>query len=569
MRANAAVAIALFALAVIPSWAEAQTAATPGQQQRTPPRERAPDQKGTASIKGRVLSAEGERPLRRAQISLSAPELTDRQTTSTNTLGVYEFNDLPAGRYTITVRRGGYLSLQYGQRRPGEPPKPLQIADGEKVDKLDFALPRASVISGRITDETGDPFAGVNVYAMQRQFYMGRRKLVPISSVTRSDDTGQYRIVGLPPGDYIVMAQVGETWATDGEKKEVFAYAPTYPPGTASAADAQRIKVGLGQEVGAIDIMLIPVRAATISGMALASDGTPLAGGSVGLSLEIQGPGGGSFSSVVSASIAPDGTWRLRNVPPGEFQLTARSSSNRERPAETAAMTLVVQGVDLEGITLMSDPGGTLTGQVVTDDGSPPPEGRGRMRIFGQTVVPDRRGNLLLAGDDNGVVGRDGAFTLKHVSGPAMLQVWSLPKGWAVKSIEVGDQDYVDAPIEIRGGRTIDGARVVLSSRFPTVTGRITDEKGNPAEGTVLLFPREASKWLQAAGTLRTARPDQSGTVRFETVRPGDYLMIALDYVEQWQVNDPEFLEELRGRAASLKLDEGEAEAIALKVIKR
>lgn len=525
--------------------------------------------KGTASIKGRVTSSDTGRPLRRAQIRLSAPELTDARTTSTNLQGAYEFADLPAGRYTISVSRSGHLSLQYGQRRPGEPPKPLQIADGQSVEKLDFALPRSGVISGRLSDETGDAFAGVAVYAMQTQFFQGRRHMVPVSSGgVRSDDAGQYRLVGLTPGEYVVMASIRETWTTDGKEKQVFAYAPSYFPGTANAADAARVKVGIGQEVGAIDISLQPMRAAVVSGMALASDGTPLSGGNVSLSQEIVGPSGGSFSGIGGTTIAADGSWTLRDVPPGEFQLTARSVSSRDKPAETAAMTLVVFGTDMEGITLSADPGGTLTGRVVTDDGSPLPVPRSAMRVTAQSTIPGRRSQGIPVGDNNGVVGSAGDFTLKGVSGPSMLKLTSLPPGWAVKSIEAGDKDHADLPIEITGGRQVDGARIVVSNRFPTLTGQITDDKGNPAEGTVLLFPGDASKWLEAAGNSRSARPDQSGHFKLESVRPGDYLAVALDYVQQWQVNDPEFLEELREKATKVTLEEGQSAQMALKLKK-
>jgi hypothetical protein len=402
------VLIAVLSLFAVGQQAPPAGVSPPGQ--RPQPRDAATtEKKGTASIKGRVTSSDSGRPLRRVQIRLSAPELTEPRSTSTNPQGAYEFAELPAGRYTISVSRNGYLTLQYGQRRPGEPPKPLQIADGQAVEKLDFALPRSGVISGRISDETGDAFAGVAVYAMQTQFFQGRRMLVPVSSGgNRSDDTGQYRLVGLSPGDYIVMASVRETWTMDGKEKQVFAYAPSYYPGTANVADAGRVKVAIGQEIPAIDISLQPMRAATISGTALGSDGTPLSGGNVGLSQEIVGPGGGSYMSIGGTTIAADGSWRLREVPPGEFQLTARSASSRDRPAETASMVLLVQGADMEGITLSADPGGTLTGRVVTEDGSALPVSRSALRVTGQTTVPGRRAQPMLAGDNNGVVGSAG-----------------------------------------------------------------------------------------------------------------------------------------------------------------
>jgi hypothetical protein len=559
--------IAVLSLLAAPQQAPAGGMSLPAQRQQ--PRDPATEKKGTASVKGRITAADSGRPLRRVQVRLTAPELTEPRSTSTNLQGAYEFADLPAGRYTLSVSRTGYLSLQYGQRRPGESPKPLQVSDGQAVDKLDFALPRSGVISGRLSDETGDAFAGVAVYAMQTQFFQGRRSLVPVSSGgVRSDDAGQYRIVGLPPGDYVVMATVRETWTTDGKEKQVFAYAPSYFPGTATATEATRVKVGIGQEVGAIDISLQPMRAATLSGTALASDGTPLSGGNISLSQEIVGPGFMSMMSMGGTTIAADGSWKLREVPPGEFQLTARSASNRDKPTETGAMTLFVQGADMEGIVLSADPGGTLTGRLVTDNGSPLPVSRGTLRVTGQTTVPGRRSQGVPIGDTNGVVGSEGDFTLKGVSGPSMLRVSPLPPGWAIKSVEVGDKDYVDTPLEITGGRQVDGARIVLSNRFPTLTGQIADEKGNPAEGTVLLFPGDASKWVEAAGTLRSARPDQAGRFKLESIRPGDYFAVALDYVQQWQVNDPEFLEDLREKATKVTLEEGQSAELALKIAK-
>ena len=339
------------------------------------------------------------------------------------------------------------------------------------------------------------------------------------------------------------MATVRETWTTDGKEKQVFAYAPSYFPGTANAADAARVKVGVGQDVGPIDMSLQPMRAAAVSGTALASDGTPLSGGNISLSLEIVGPGGGMFMGVGGTTIAADGSWRLRDVPPGEFQLTARSVSSRDKPAEMASMVLVVQGSDMAGINLSADPGGTLAGRVVTDDGSPLPASRSALRVVAQTTIPGRRSQSVPVGDNNGVVGATGDFTLKGVSGPSMVRVTALPPGWAIKAIEAGEKDYVDTPIEITGGREVDGARIVVSNRSPTLTGQITDEQGKPAEGTVLLFPSDASKWVEAAGNSRSARPDSIRSFQARVRPPGDYLAVALEYVQQWQVNDPEFLE--------------------------
>src|SRR5687768_3906733 len=56
----------------------------------------------TGMIKGRVTAIDG-RPLRRAQIRVTAAELREARTGNTDTDGNYEVGELPAGRYTVRV----------------------------------------------------------------------------------------------------------------------------------------------------------------------------------------------------------------------------------------------------------------------------------------------------------------------------------------------------------------------------------------------------------------------------------------------------------------------------------
>ena len=156
------------------------------------------------------MAAEGDRPLRRVQLKFTASELREppNRTTSTDEDGRYEMTNLPAGRYTVTASRGGFLPLRYGQRRPREQGKLIELADGQAIEHIDFALPKMSVIAGRITDEDGEPIGGVTVLAMRSMYFAGRRELIPTSDVSvRTDDVGEYRIGGLVPGTYVVTAR--------------------------------------------------------------------------------------------------------------------------------------------------------------------------------------------------------------------------------------------------------------------------------------------------------------------------------------------------------------------------
>jgi hypothetical protein len=519
----------------------------------------AEEQKGTAAIRGRILAAESGRPLRGARITVSAAGVT--RSTSTNSRGEYEVKDLPAGRFTISAARSGYMRLLLGQRHPDDVGRPVSIVEGQLVEKVDLALPRMGLISGRVVDETGEPVQAARVHAVRYEFFRGRRRLVPVGSDAQTDDTGRYRLLNMPPGEFLVTANLRDTWVA-GPERHVFAYSTSFFPSVASAREAARVKVALGQETPNVDIALVASRAAVLSGTATLADGSPLAGASVSLNVEVTGPTGGTSYTAGSVRTGADGSWLIRDVPPGDYQL-AVTAGDRGGAQHRASMPISVQGTEVRGITLVADAGGTLTGTVVAEGGRPLPGGA-VLRIATLGVGPDTPPFAPPGAADNGRVQPDGRFTLTGVLGPSMVRVNGLPRGWDIERIESSGRDLTDLPIEVTSAHALD-VTIVLSDRLPSVQGRATDAKGEPAEGVVLLFPSDAAKWADAAA-IRSSRLDASGTFRYESLRPGDYLAVALESAARWQVADPEFLEAMRTQATAVTLRVGESEQLTLRV---
>jgi protocatechuate 3,4-dioxygenase beta subunit len=528
---------------------------------------------GSAIVRGRVLAADTGRPLRRARITVVSPELgREPRITSTGLDGRYEITDLPAGRYTIRVERGGYLTLRYGQTRPLEQGMPLDVRERETVERVDFTLPRAGAITGRVVDELGDPISDVQVFAMRTAYWQGRRRLVPSGMVARTDDAGEYRVSGLMPGTYLVMAVLRDTWTVrQGNVDQTFGYAPTYAPGTAVAGEAQRVTVHVGERLGPIDLSLVAGRAANISGIATDAGGRPLAGRFVGLGRQVTGPESGAYMAAGSSSIAADGSFSIRNIPPGQYSLRVQTASAGAGPndaAEMIVMPITIDGVDITNITLTTAPGWSMLGQIVTEEGIAP---RARPGTFGVSVtpvdadiVPDSQANR---DPDNGRVLNDWTVRVTGIYGTGRVHART-PDGWWVKSIVQDGRDLADTPAEIRSGETLSGVRIVVSDRPTSVRGRIVDDKGTPVtSATVVAFARDSQKWFEESRWVRAVRPDQQGNYRIDGLPPGEYLAVAIDYVEDGTWNDAAFIESLRDRGEPLTLTEGEARTVTLKLV--
>src|SRR5687768_14450261 len=167
---------------------------SPTAPQRMPARPLRPGEtppKGSGVLKGQVIASGTGTPVRRAQVRAMSMEGRGGGVTSTDNEGRYEIKDLAAGRYNVTVMKGGFAQASFGQRRPGDPGTPLDLADGQTAGKVNFILSRGGVMSGVVVDDGGEPVAGTQVAAMRYQWVSGTRRLAPAmsdGSMDRTDD---------------------------------------------------------------------------------------------------------------------------------------------------------------------------------------------------------------------------------------------------------------------------------------------------------------------------------------------------------------------------------------------
>src|SRR5207248_1418691 len=119
---------------------------------------------GTGRLLGRIVATDSGSVVRRAQVRISSPDIGTK-TALTDAQGRYEFRDLPAGRFNVSVSKSGFVTMQYGQNRPFEPGRPIELTDAQKMDKADVSLPRGGVFAGRVADEFGEAVAEAEVTA--------------------------------------------------------------------------------------------------------------------------------------------------------------------------------------------------------------------------------------------------------------------------------------------------------------------------------------------------------------------------------------------------------------------
>ena len=556
--------------------ASAQVPAIPGTPMPGPPaprvqmpaRDNSVTPTGTARIRGQIVSAETGAPLRRATVRISSGELRINRSVNTDADGRYEAADLPAGRYNIFVTRNGYVSLQFGQRRPFESGRPLDVGEAQTVEKIDFALPRGAVITGRVTDELGEPLAGVRMQAMRHQYLpSGQRQLVPAGTsffnfVT--NDLGEFRLYGLMPGAYLVSGSPSDAMVMmpgiGAAASDYEGHGTTYYPGTLSPDEAQPITVGLAEEASA-SFALVAARMTKVSGVVRSSSGRPVS--NVMLSLRMRS--GGGFAMRSAPGMAPDGSFSIGNVPPGDHWIEVVPRAGTD---EGASVPITADGSDIAGLVITTSPGATISGQVVFEGTS----AQKPARIVLAPADPLGSSSLRVLDNTQGTIDQNGQFEIKGAFGrvlfaPAGAGFGPPPVGWSIKAVTLNGTNITEAPLDVSASGSVSGVEIVLTDKQTTLSGTVRGPLGPVTDYTVAIFPEAAREGMVNARYVRVARPDQQG--RFETrgLPPGDYFAVAVESLEQGGQWDPAFRKQVEPAAKRFRLTEGLSSNIELQLM--
>jgi hypothetical protein len=552
--------------------AAAQTPALPVQ---APPRDgQVSAPAGTASVRGRVVQLDTGQPVRRVQITARGGDNASQSYSAiTDADGRFELTKLPAGRYQLAAAKAGYVTLQHGQRRPLEPGRPLLVSAGQRIEGIDFHLPRGSVIVGQVVDEFGDPVTGANVQVQRYRYVNGRRQLQLAGADPTTDDRGQFRVFGLVPGEYYVsaapptgvqaamaMAAAGGAIAEilPGPSGDGPGYVRTYYPDSPSPTTAQPVTVGVGEESPLLVVQLVVARTATVSGVVIGGDQENALSRMVVIRPRGSDPTAGLIGGNMAQAV--NGSFTLGGVVPGEYTIDAMVVNIKTNPPQFqyGSIDLVVGGVDVSDVVIRIGPGATARGRIRVEDGDLASLRPNQVQLG---VMP---GGARLA-PAQPRVNDDWTFEINGLAGMLTLRA-DLPAPWTLKRIMRGTVDITDTPIEF--SESVDDLTVVLTQRATEVAGTASDTRGTRSTDYVALwFPDDSGRWTPQSRFIRTARPDQDGRYRIRGLPPGRYFAVALEYLEPGEEFDPERLEELRRNAVGIELREGESRAADLRLL--
>jgi hypothetical protein len=478
---------------------------------------------GNNEIRGRITDEESGLPLARATIRLTRRGSPDQLTMPTDDAGLYRFAGLAAGEYDGLVQAGDFrethltrsLATASGSYRP------IVLKDRE-VREIHVALPRARAMNVRVVDPWGDPLSGLRVIAKSAT----GDNVSPLPFMQSTDDHGRIRIFGLQSGRYIVCAEAdplgfSDPPGSDGRREGLLR---TCYPSAADEAEAEFVRLDRA-DVPELEIQMRRGRTFGISGRILDASGAPASGAFASLE-HFQSNGSAGRGIKIDA----EGRFSLANVQPGVYAIEASIGGpdrpEHRRPLEVGFVMVRVDASDVENLLVSMERGVDVAGRITLEDPTAPvPASPGSGLMVSTRLAGDRvpgSGSMRTA-----LVRENKLFTLEGIFGSRTVDVVNVPRGWYVKSIRYRGTEIIDHATEFKGSSDPSLLEVVLSNRGAVITGRATDDMGEPAGRALVMIFRDDGGGSDVRLTSR-AVASSTGAFQIGPVRSGDYLIVAL-----------------------------------------
>lgn len=444
--------------------------------------------------------------------------------TATDDDGNYRLTGLSPGRVMITPIAKAFVPGTGSAYKPlGQS---MLVAEGESITKIDFALVRGGVITGRITDGQGNPIIGEQVNITTKDTPDAHRQMTIFDgSRSKTDDRGIYRIYGLGSGSYQVS--VGQVSSTGGAVRIIgmggSQYSKTFYPGVQEESKATIIEVKEGAEITGIDIT--PGKSAegfSAAGRVIDSEGQPVSNASIAYSSFTDANQQMSGMIFTGSRTDANGKFRFEGIRPGRYAaFTVPYGQDNTSYSEPTPFD-ISEG-DVTGIEIKLRRGGTLDGVAVIENNSDPAIAALLKTVMLYAFVQAKDASAPSMG--RGPINPDGSFRFVGLApGKVRIGIEGFPfppKGLTIVRTELDGLDQQEG-IEMAPAAQISGVRLVFSYGAGSIRGEVKIEGGVLPEGTVFqLSMRSGSGDVSRLNTHIDV--DARGRFVSENIPPGTY----------------------------------------------
>jgi hypothetical protein len=532
---------------------------------------------GTLSIEGTVVQASNQQSVAQTQI-VAVPangQLKDSHIAVSDSAGRFSIGSLAPGSYRVFFEHDGFLRAEYGQRGPGKTGAAVEITAGKNVTGITVSLTAAAAIYGRVINASNDPVIHATVKALKPTYRDGERSLQPVQSV-QTNDLGEYRLFGLPPGNYFLSVTPipapsiqGGTLTTpsgggysvqqlqgllaagnaiDPRALDTLTEVTLYAPGTADPAAASAIDLKAGTTYRAPDLRTIRTRTYGISGQVVDDAGQPVPQFSAILT-----PLDASSEPLRSTRIltGPSPGMEFSRVRPGVYELLVSKlvSVNPDAVISLSENRMALVGVtvgneNIDNLRVVLQPTPVIKGRFTMESGTLPENTRVRLK-----------GSRGIASAQFGATAPDGSFNMNRIPpGDYRLEFLNLPQNLFVRSAKLGARDVSSSTIHVEGA-IADQLEIVLSGNTSTVDAFVVDRNKQPSAATTVVLVPDSER-RQLFDLYRTATTDSSGRAILTNVAPGSYKLFAWQDIEPYAWQNAEALRPFEDRGAAVSIGE-------------
>jgi hypothetical protein len=428
--------------------------------------------------------------------------------------------DLPPGAYRITANNSQRIG--FGQ----EVARHVAV-NGSDVENIDFLVLQPGTISGKVVDENKEPVPDAWIRLVQREYFLGSVGYYYAFPGGRTNDLGEFTLSGIEPGHpYFLLADrvdfrlPAHSEAPLNPKLRKRVPVRTWYPASTFRESAEALTLQPGEKREGVDIEMKKSPSYCVAGTVFG----PMGAAALHFSIEAMQPssGHGTFMQAPSGMTPADGQFRLCDLYPGVYRLSAQDGDfNSPKFHGTADITITDQ--DLQGVRVNAVPGKSLEGEVVWD-GDPP--ATPVTRKLSLSIEPlFRTGYLGGRYDVPGTFTVDGVFPEEYVA-----QARFNAPGVYVKDVTFSDRSVLYEPLRPASAMNGSGLRVVMAHDGGAIAVQVNDKDGNPvADLFVLTMPAEVSSEGELAARIQQGETDQAGQYKTPTLAPGKYYVVAID----------------------------------------